>query len=348
MTKIAPPLGLLAELTHRCPLACLYCSNPLELRTSEQELSTSEWISVLDSAKRSGIVQVHFSGGEPLLRPDLEILIEHATSLGFYVNLITSGVGLTASRTRALARSGVNNIQLSLQSTDNSAAKAICAKASLESKMEAASHIAHAEIPLCWNIVLHRLNIEDITEMVQLCATYKPHRIELAHVQYHGRALASRHFLLPELLDIEIAENELQRIRSQYRDQFEIIYVKPDWYEKFPKPCNGGWARLQIIVEPGGLALPCTSAASIKHLQFPNVRDFDLSSIWYQSEAFNAFRGFEWMSEPCRSCEYRERDFGGCRCQAFALTGDASRTDPACSFSPDREMLSDIMATATK
>ncbi len=343
--NISPPLGLVAELTHQCPLACLYCSNPLELTERSEELSTDEWQDVLRSARDLGVVQLHLTGGEPLLRRDLEQISTCAAALGFYTNLITSGIGLTKSRTEDLANSGINNVQLSLQSDENDTASAICGRASVESKMQAARYIVECDLPLCWNIVLHKMNIGRIKEMVDLCASFRPHRIELAHVQFHGRALLAREKLLPSRSMIELAETELQAIRRQYQHEIEILYVRPDWFQQFPKPCNGGWAKLQMTITPSGVVLPCTSAGSIAQLNFDNVRTRDLRSIWYESDSFNAFRGVDWMPEPCFSCERRLLDFGGCRCQSFALTGDAARTDPACSLSPDRNRLNDIMAT---
>lgn len=342
---VAPPMGLVAELTHRCPLACLYCSNPLQLTPARNELSSEEWTNLLQEARRLGAMQLHLTGGEPLLRDDLELIATNAANAGFYVNLITSGIGLTADRAAKLAGSGVNNVQLSLQSDNECDAVAICGRPSVEPKLKSAKFLVDAGLPLAWNIVLHSLNLERMEKMVELCASFNPHRIELAHVQYHGRALVDRQRLLPSREDIRKAEVTLQELRTRYEPNIELLYVKPDWFEDYPKPCNGGWAKLQITVTPDGVVLPCTSAASIQRLQFHNIKEKGLHYIWYESSAFNAFRGFDWMSEPCFSCPRREQDFGGCRCQSFALTGDASRTDPACSLSADHSTLQDLMAT---
>ncbi|MBY0546936.1 MAG: pyrroloquinoline quinone biosynthesis protein PqqE [Candidatus Obscuribacterales bacterium] len=345
-SQINPPYGVLAELTHRCPLACLYCSNPVALKGAETELTTDQWKTVLRTARELGAIQLHLSGGEPLLRSDLEELAAHASALGFYINLITSGIGLSAERSNAIARSGINNVQLSLQSHLDDTALAVCGRRSVEAKLNAARHLQQAGVPLSWNIVLHKLNIAQITEMVTLCAEFQPHKIELAHVQFHGLALANREHLKIEPSMVQEAETQVNSLRRIYGDSLSLVYIKPDWHESFPKPCNGGWANLQLTVAPDGTVLPCAGAYGITTMKFENIRNQPLRWIWFESPAFNAFRGTNWMGEPCRSCDKREIDFGGCRCQAFALTGEAARTDPACTLSSDRGLIDNLLATA--
>lgn len=345
-SSLPPPYGVLAELTHRCPLACLYCSNPVALKTADTELTTAQWKDALTQAREIGAVQLHLSGGEPLLRPDLEEISAHASSLGYYINLITSGVGMTVERSGSIASSGINNIQLSLQSHLDDTAESICGRRSVDAKLSAARHFRQAGVPLSWNIVLHKLNILQIAEMVHLCASFHPHKIELAHVQYHGLALANREHLKIDREQLERAESQLSSLRKEFADSIEIIYIKPDWHEAFPKPCNGGWAQLQLTIAPDGTVMPCAGAYTINTLHFENVCERDLKWIWFESPSFNAFRGTDWMQEPCRSCQKREIDFGGCRCQAFALTGDAARTDPACILSSDRRLVTEFTSTA--
>lgn len=344
--EIAPPYGVLAELTHRCPLACLYCSNPVLLKATESELTTDEWKDALTSARALGAMQLHLSGGEPLLRRDLEQIASHASALGYYVNLITSGAGLTQDRSNRIADSGINNIQLSLQSHLDDTAESICGRRSVEPKLAAARYVKQACLPLSWNIVLNSKNISQIKDMVELCASFAPHRIELAHVQFHGFALANREHLKLDAEQIQEAQSQITSLRKVFADRIEIVYVKPDWYESFPKPCNGGWAKLQLTVAPDGTVLPCAGAYAITTMKFENIREQALRWIWFESPSFNSFRGTDWMQEPCRSCDKREIDFGGCRCQAFALTGEAASTDPACTLSSDRGLIDDMLATA--
>jgi PqqA peptide cyclase len=340
--EIPAPLGLVAELTHRCPLACLYCSNPMDLVEKNAELSTEEWEDVFEQAQSAGIVQVHLSGGEPLVRQDLEQLVTKASTLKLYSNLITSGLAITSHRACQLQASGLDSVQLSLQSDSNDVASTVCGKASVTDKLSAASCFREAGLPLTWNIVLHRLNMSGISAMVDLCARFEPHRIELAHVQYHGRALPMREQLLPTMQMLAAADEAVQELRAKYGNEIEIVYVKPDWFESYPKPCNGGWGKMQMTIAPDGTVLPCPAAKCIVDLKFENVRSVDLKTIWYQSDSFNAFRGQNWMSEPCSSCERRFLDFGGCRCQAFALTGNARKTDPVCVLSADRKKLEQL------
>ncbi|MDQ6920627.1 MAG: pyrroloquinoline quinone biosynthesis protein PqqE [Candidatus Dormibacteraeota bacterium] len=339
-TEAPPPYSLLAEITHRCPLHCPYCSNPLDLKRGKQELLAGEWRRVLEEAARLGIVQVGFSGGEPLVRPELEELVASAHDLGLYTNLITSGLGLTELRARSLAARGLNSVQLSVQGSDHLFADGLAGARAHQHKLEAARAVRAAGLPLSMNVVLHRFNIDQLGSIVDLCADWGAERLELANTQYHGWALVNREQLMPSREQIRHAELVFRAKRDRLGRRLELIWVIPDYYEGLPKPCMGGWARIAMTVSPDGLALPCASAASIRSLRFDSVRQCDLSWIWRQSPAFNAFRGEGWMTEPCRSCPRRALDHGGCRCQAFALTGDAGRTDPACRWSPDHHLVS--------
>jgi pyrroloquinoline quinone biosynthesis protein E len=341
-----PPYSLLAELTHRCPLHCPYCSNPVQLTSQERELSTKDWSRVLSQAATLGIVQVGLSGGEPLTRPDVEELVTLARQLGLYTNLITSGIGLTAARASALATSGLNSVQLSIQAADAGLGDRIAGRKAHSRKASAARLVREANLPLSMNVVLHRRNIDQLDQIIDLCWEWRAERLELANTQYYGWALVNRRQLLPTRDQLERAEQVFESRRSGLCGRMELIWVIPDYYEQLPKACMGGWGRVGLTVAPDGLVLPCPTAGSIGGLRFDSVRDHDLGWIWRESDAFNAYRGQEWMSDPCRSCPRRELDFGGCRCQAFALTGDAARTDPVCQWSPDRRLVEEAIAEA--
>ena len=336
---IPVPYGLTAELTHRCPLHCVYCSNSLELAPAQKELPSEDWLRTIEQAHALGVVQFHFSGGEPLVRPDLEIMVRRASELDFYTNLITSGAGLTRERMGALAAAGLHSVQLSLQASGPALNDRIAGRKSFEEKREAAGIIRSAGVPLSMNVVLHRLNLDATEDIIDLCAAWGAERLELANTQYHGWALLNRAQLLPTREQVQRAETVCRRKRAELKDRMEIIWVLPDYYEDFPKPCMGGWGQVQLTVCPDGTALPCQAAGTIKSLVFENVRHRDLGWIWRESFGFNAFRGFDWMPQPCRSCDRRFQDFGGCRCQAFALTSDAARTDPVCQWAPDHRLV---------
>lgn len=335
----APPYSLLAEISHRCPLHCPYCSNPLDLTRGRQELAQPDWRRVLEQAAALGVVQVGFSGGEPLVRPDLEELVGLAHELGLYTNLITSGLGLTAGRATALAARGLNSVQLSVQASDPLLADHLAGAPGHTRKREAARAVRATGLPLSMNVVLHRFNIDQLGAIVDLCADWGAERLELANTQYHGWALANRDQLMPSQEQLGRAERLFHEKRERLGRRLELIWVIPDYYENLPKPCMGGWATVALTVAPDGLVLPCPSAAAITTLNFESVRERDLGWIWRESASFNAYRGEAWMSEPCRSCARRAVDHGGCRCQAFALTGDAGRTDPACRWSPDHHLV---------
>ncbi len=338
--SVEPPLALLAELTHRCPLRCPYCSNPTELMRASAELDTATWERVFKEAAALGVLQVHFSGGEPLVRRDLAELVSHATTAGLYVNLITSGIGLDAARLAQLVEAGLEHVQLSLQDSDAGSGDRIAGLAGAQqAKREAAALVRAAGLPLTVNAVVHRQNLERLEATIGLAIQLGAERLEVAHVQYYGWALANRAALLPSREQLETSTATVETARARLAGRLAIDYVVPDYYAHWPKACMGGWGRRFLNVTPSGRVLPCHAAETLPGLQFPTLAEASLSEIWYRSAAFAWFRGTAWMAEPCRSCERREIDWGGCRCQAFALTGDAARTDPACSLSPDHWLL---------
>jgi PqqA peptide cyclase len=347
MTAIDPPLALLAELTHRCPLRCPYCSNPLELSRASAELDTATWCRVFDEAAALGVLQVHFSGGEPLVRRDLVELVAHAAKAGLYVNLITSGIGLGAHRLAGLVEAGLEHVQLSLQDSDPATGDRIAGLAGAQqAKRDAAALVCAAGLPLTVNAVVHRQNLERLEDIVDLALSLGAERLEVAHVQYYGWGLANRAGLLPSRAQLDKATATVESARARLAGRLVIDYVVPDYYAHRPKACMGGWGRRFLNVTPAGKVLPCHAAETLPSLHFPTVAEASLSEIWYRSAAFARFRGTAWMPEPCRSCERREIDWGGCRCQAFALTGDAARTDPACALSPDHALLAEASREA--
>jgi len=339
------PLGMLAELTHRCPLACPYCSNPVELDRRSDELDTATWLRIFEEAAELGVLQLHLSGGEPTARSDIVELTRGAAKAGLYTNLITSGVGLTKQRLEALAEAGLDHVQLSWQDTDPVVADKI---AGLEGahrwKHETARAVVELGLPLTINVVIHRLNIARIADMIVAACRTGARRIEVAHTQYYGWGLANRAALLPTQEQVEAAHAAVAQIRRELEPSILIDYVAPDHFSRLPKPCMNGWGRQSLNVTPRGKVLPCHAAESIRGLTFWTVHDHSLREIWHDSPAFNAFRGTDWMKEPCRSCPRKHIDFGGCRCQAFAWTGDAANTDPACELSPYHGALRDAVA----
>jgi len=337
---IEPPLALLAELTHRCPLRCPYCSNPLDLSRASAELDTVTWKRVLSEAAALGVLQVHFSGGEPLVRRDLAELVRPAAGVGLYGNLITSGIRLDADRLASLVEAGLEHIQLSVQDSDIAAGDRIAGLAGAqEAKRRAARLVREAGLPLTVNAVVHRQNLDRLGEIIELAIELGADRLEVAHVQYYGWALRNRAALLPSRDQLDLATTAVDAARARLAGVMVIDYVLPDYHAHRPKACMGGWGRRFLNVTPAGKVLPCHAAETLTELDFPNVAQATLSEIWYRSPGFERFRGTAWMPETCRSCERREIDWGGCRCQAFALTGDAARTDPACALSSDRELL---------
>jgi len=335
-----PPLALLAELTHRCPLACPYCSNPLDLSRASAELDTPTWKQVLSEAAALGVLQVHFSGGEPLARRDLVELVGRATEVGLYSNLITSGIGLEADRLQALVAAGLEHVQLSIQDADTASGDRIAGlTGAQEAKRRAARLVREAGLPLTVNAVVHRQNLDRLGETIELAVALGADRLEVAHVQYYGWALRNRGALLPSRDQLDAATATVETARARLQGVIVIDYVLPDYFAHRPKACMGGWGRRFLNISPTGKVLPCHAAETLPGLCFPNVAEANLLEIWYRSPAFERFRGTDWMPEPCRSCDRREIDWGGCRCQAFALTGDGGRTDPACALSPDHELL---------
>jgi PqqA peptide cyclase len=340
MMAVEPPLALLAELTHRCPLRCPYCSNPLELSRASAELDTATWKRVLGEAADLGVLQVHFSGGEPLIRRDLVELVRHSAEVGLYGNLITSGIRLEADRLAELAEAGLEHVQISFQDSDTVSGDRIAGLAGAQaSKRRVADLVREAGLPLTVNAVVHRQNLDRLGEMIELAVALGADRLEVAHVQYYGWALRNRAVLLPSRDQLDAATATVESARARLAGVMVIDYVLPDYYAHRPKACMGGWGRRFLNVTPAGKVLPCHAAETLTETHFPSVAEASLSEIWYRSSAFERFRGTAWMPEPCRSCERREVDWGGCRCQAFALTGDATRTDPACALSPDHELL---------
>lgn len=333
------PLALLAELTHKCPLQCLYCSNPLELVKQKQELTTSNWQKVFRQAAQLGVLQVHLSGGEPLLRADIVSLVETLHDLDLYSNLVSSGIGLTRSKLDSLINNGLNSIQLSIQSSERISSKKIAAVDVFQSKIKALQLVCDSSLYLTINVVINSFNIEHLDEIIALCVEFRPNKIELANCQYHGWALKNRSSLLPNELQIERAHEVYLKWNKELREKTELVWVYSDYYTKTPKPCMGGWARKQMTITPDGVALPCPDAGIIDSLTFENVKDKSLEWIWFESDGFNAFRGYDWMVEPCKNCDKRFQDYGGCRCQTFALTGEATNCDPACGLSPDHSLI---------
>jgi pyrroloquinoline quinone biosynthesis protein E len=343
MAAIRAPLGLLAELTHRCPLACPYCSNPLALEDRAGELDTTTWARVFGQAAELGVLQTHLSGGEPLSRRDILDITAAAHDAGLYTNLITSAIGLDAARVAALRSAGLDHVQISLQDTLPASADIIAGYDGAHArKIAAANAVRDAGMALTINAVIHRANIERLEQMVDIAASLGAGRVEVAHAQYYGWALRNRAALMPTRAQVDVAMATLARLRESYDGRLVIDAVVPDYYARYPKPCMGGWAARSLNVTPSGRALPCHAAETVPGLDFWNVRDHSLRDIWVNSPAFNAFRGTDWMQEPCRSCDRRETDFGGCRCQALAIAGDARATDPACSLSPLHEQLLEI------
>jgi PqqA peptide cyclase len=343
---ISPPLGLLAELTHRCPLACPYCSNPLELEARTTELDTETWSRVMREAAQMGVLQIHLSGGEPASRRDLEEITRVAHDSGLYTNLITSAVGVPPARMEALANAGLDHVQISIQdSVPKEADRVAGYEGGYRQKVALAYEATRLGLRLTINAVIHKHNIGRVAEMVALAVSLGAQRVEIAHVQYYGWALKNRAALMPSRAEAEAAVAKIEVLRREYQGRIVIDAVTPDYYARLPKACMGGWGRRSLNVTPSGRVLPCHAAETIPGLEFWSVRDHPLADIWERSPAFTAFRGTSWMKEPCASCIHRERDFGGCRCQAFAMTGDARVADPVCHLSPDHGLVAELAAT---
>jgi len=333
------PLGMLAELTYRCPLHCTYCSNPVNLADFTEELGTDEWLRVLDEARALGVLQVHFSGGEPMLRRDLSTLVGRAHALGMYTNLVTSGIPMKEADVAALAAAGLDHFQLSIQDSLPSSADAIAGLRGHERKMTVAGWVRAQGIPMTVNVVLHRSNVDRLLPIAELAVSLGAERLELAHTQFYGWALRNRAALMPSREQVDKATADAATAIQRWGDTVEIVHVIADYHDNTPKPCMYGWGLRQFVVDPTGQMLPCLSAAQLPGLGIVNVRAAPVAGIWYESAAFNRFRGTEWMPEPCHSCALREVDFGGCRCQAYQLVGDAAATDPVCELSPHHDVV---------
>jgi pyrroloquinoline quinone biosynthesis protein E len=333
------PLALIAELTHRCPLHCVYCSNPLQMIAAKAELPTQDWIRVFREARELGVLHLHMTGGEPVARADLKELVEAAHTAGLYTNLITSGIGLQEARLAALVDAGLDHIQLSFQDSQDQPANWIAGTKAHAHKVVFSEIIRRFRIAFTVNLVVHRQNLDHLEEMIQFAEQLKPDRLEIAHAQYYGWALKNRDTLIPTRLQLENCLRVVEAAQQRLSGRMRIDCVVPDYYARYPKACMGGWGRRLILLDPSGQALPCHAAGVIPGMSFDNVREHSLGWIWRESAAFQRFRGEEWMPEPCRSCERRVEDFGGCRCQAFLLTGDASATDPVCTLAPAHHLI---------
>ncbi|NRA72329.1 MAG: pyrroloquinoline quinone biosynthesis protein PqqE [Gammaproteobacteria bacterium] len=345
--KLGPPLWLLAELTYDCPLHCPYCSNPTDLGDFSDELTTEQWCKVLTEARAMGAVQLGFSGGEPLLRKDLDQLVKHGRDLGFYTNLITSGIGLTEKRIAKLKQAGLDHIQISFQGADPEINDAIAGRGkAFEQKFKMAKSVKAQGYPMVLNFVLSKQNIDQIEAVMELSCQLKADYVELATAQYYGWAYTNRDHLLPSQEQLVEAERQVNQFRDRQQGKGpQFIFVTPDYYETRPKACMNGWASTFLTIAPDGSALPCHSAKMLP-LKFPNVKDKSVNDIWLQDFSFNRFRGDSWMPQPCQSCDEKEKDFGGCRCQAFMMTGDMDKTDPVCSKSPDHHLITKAIAQA--
>src|SRR6202158_3079429 len=338
------PLALIAELTHRCPLHCVYCSSPLELQSRANELDTQTWSRVFRDAAELGVLQADFTGGEPLARTDIVDLVRAARTAGLYINLITSGLPLDEARLDALLAAGLDHLPLSFQGARQEIAAEISGTKSHAQKLRVLEWLKSRRVAVTLNFVIHRRNIDQLAEMLALAESSSATRVEFAHVQYYGWAFANRERLLPTREQVAHSIEFFKRAQQRLSGKIRIEYVVPDYYGKYPKPCMGGWGRKLMLITPTGEALPCHAAQIIPGLHFENVRDRGLREIWETSEAFQKFRGEAWMQEPCKTCDRREQDFGGCRCQALLLAGDASATDPVCSLAPLRSTVDAILA----
>jgi pyrroloquinoline quinone biosynthesis protein E len=346
--RVGPPLWLLLELSYRCPLHCVFCYNPTDFARTGPEIATADWVRVLREARALGAVQLGLSGGEPLVREDLEVIVAEAHALGYYINLITSGVGLTRARIGALKAAGLDHIQLSFQDSTREMNDFLSSTRTFELKAQVAALIREHGYPMVLNVVLHRLNIDHVGQILEMAQAFGAQYVELANTQYYGWAWLNREQLLPSRAQLERAEATTQRFRERVAGQMQIYFVVPDYFETRPKACMNGLGSVFLAIAPDGTAMPCHAARMLPGLELPNVQTTDIRSIWYESRAFNRFRGEAWMKEPCRSCPERSKDFGGCRCQAYLLTGDADNTDPVCELSPQHALVTDAVARAER
>ncbi|SDX08121.1 pyrroloquinoline quinone biosynthesis protein E [Collimonas sp. OK242] len=342
----APPLWLLAELTYRCPLHCVFCYNPLNYAENRKELSSAQWIDVMRQARKLGAAQLGFSGGEPLLRDDLEDLIGEGRKLGYYTNLITSGIGLTETRIARMKQLGLDHIQLSFQDSTREMNDFLSSTKTFDLKSRVAKMIKAYDYPMVLNVVLHRYNLDHVARIIDMALEMGVEYLELANTQYYGWGLVNRAQLLPTREQVETAEAIVNDYRTRIGNRVKILFVVPDYFEERPKACMNGWGSVFLAVGADGTALPCHAARSLPGMEFPNVTQYSLHDIWQHSDAFNRYRGDDWMQEPCRSCDEKKKDFGGCRCQAYALTGDAAGADPVCGKSPHHDEVKKIVLHA--
>lgn len=343
------PLWVNAEITYKCPLHCVFCYNPLDYAsTFKSELSTEDWLKVFRQSRDLGAVQLGISGGEPLMRDDVEIMVSEASQMGYYVNLLTSGIGLTEKRISAFKEGGLGQIQLSFQDSTKELNDFLSSTKTFELKSKVAKLIKEHDYPMVLNVVLHRLNIDHMDQILEMAEAMGADHVELANSQYYAWALKNRAYLMPSEEQLRKAEETTNRFREKIGNKMKLYFIVPDYYANRPKACMNGWGSVFLNVAPDGLALPCHEARMLPGLTFPNVRDHDMEWIWNESPAFNAYRGESWMKEPCRSCDDRTKDFGGCRCQAFQLTGDATNTDPVCDKSEHHHIITEQVELAQK
>jgi pyrroloquinoline quinone biosynthesis protein E len=346
--KPGPPLWLLLELTYKCPLHCVFCYNPLDFAKSTEELATEDWLRVLREARALGAVQLGLSGGEPLTRDDLEIIVAEAHTLGFYTNLVTSGVGLNETRIKALKAAGLDHIQLSFQDSTREMNDFLSSTRTFELKSKVAALIKQYDYPMVLNVVLHRMNIDHVDQILAMAERMNADYVELANTQYYGWAWHNRDRLLPSRAQVERAELVTAQFRERVGERVRVYFVVPDYFENRPKPCMNGLGSIFLTITPDGTALPCHAARMLPGIQFPNVREAGVEWIWRDSPGFNHFRGDSWMKEPCRSCPEKTKDFGGCRCQAYLMTGDAANADPVCDLSPHHHLVTEAVARADR
>lgn len=343
------PLWVNAEITYKCPLHCVFCYNPLDYAsTFQSELSTDDWLKVFRQSRDLGAVQLGISGGEPLMRDDVEIMVSEANQMGYYVNLLTSGIGLTEKRISDFKEGGLGQIQLSFQDSTKELNDFLSSTKTFELKSKVAKLIKEHDYPMVLNVVLHRLNIDHMDQILEMAEAMGADHVELANSQYYAWALKNRSYLMPSEEQLRKAEETTNRFREKIGNKMKLYFIVPDYYANRPKACMNGWGSVFLNVAPDGLALPCHEARMLPGLTFPNIRDHDMEWIWNESPAFNAYRGESWMKEPCRSCDDRTKDFGGCRCQAFQLTGDATNTDPVCDKSEHHHIITEQVELAQK
>lgn len=343
------PLWLLAEVTYRCPLHCAFCYNPTDYdKHTKNELTTEQWLSALRDARKMGAIQLGISGGEPLLRDDIEEIVAEAHKLGYYSNLITSGVGLTEKRIQAFKEGGLDHIQLSMHDVTEDISNFITNTRTFELKKKVAAMIKAHGYPMVLNVVIHRYNIDQVDKILEMAEALGADYVELANTQYYGWSLVNRDQLMPTREQLNRAEAATNAFRERVGNKMKVFFVVPDYFSDRPKKCMNGWGEVFMIVTANGDVLPCHSARVLPGLEFPNVKENGLEWAWKESPAFNKYRGMEWMKEPCRSCSEKENDLGGCRCQSYLLSGDAEMADPVCTKSPNRHLIDEALANSQK